>query len=673
MRRTRNFIIWCWMLSLAGSGSFLFNPPSVAAQQKNAQKGAQPKTAAAMKQDPNEVDTVQNEMRPYIDRFVTERGSLNRFYTAELSPTRRDKMQKFLADWLGALTKLDFEGMSEDGQIDFILFKNYVEHEIRQMDLQQKASAETAVFRPFSQTITDLEDNRRKMQPIDPAKTAVVLNDLNKQVAKVRQDIENELRAAGRGNADSGKYKKTVANRAIAEINGLRNNLRTWFTYYNGYDPMFSWWMDSPYRELDKSLQDYTTYLNQRLVGIRADNTIAGANAPGGGIGTGRGGNGGGQPGGGNGAGRNGGGGNGNGGGNGAAQAPARPATSDDDSDIIGNPIGREGLMSELQFEMVPYTPEELIAIANKEFAWCENEMKKASRELGYGDDWKKALEYVKTKYVEPGKQPELIKRLADEAEKFIDDHDLVTVPKSAREDWHMEMMSPERQLVNPFFLGGEFIQVSYPTDTMTQDQKMMSMRGNNPHFSHATVFHELIPGHHLQGWYNSRFKTERGIFSTPFSVEGWALYWEMLLYDMGFDKSPEDRVGALFWRMHRCARIIFSLSFHMEKMTPKECIDFLVDRVGHERDNAAAEVRRSFNGSYGPLYQAGYLLGGMQIYALHKELVDSGKMTNRQFHDAILRENRIPNEMIRAALMKQKLTRDFRTTWKFYGPNPGQ
>ena len=44
---------------------------------------------------------------------------------------------------------------------------------------------------------------------------------------------------------------------------------------------------------------------------------------------------------------------------------------------------------------MIPYTPEELVEIANKEFAWCENEMKKASREMGYGDDWKKALEAV--------------------------------------------------------------------------------------------------------------------------------------------------------------------------------------------------------------------------------------------------------------------------------------
>ncbi|WP_315822441.1 hypothetical protein [Paraflavitalea speifideaquila] len=41
---------------------------------------------------------------------------------------------------------------------------------------------------------------------------------------------------------------------------------------------------------------------------------------------------------------------------------------------------------------MIPYTPEELVEIANKEFAWCDAEMLKASREMGFGDDWKKPL-----------------------------------------------------------------------------------------------------------------------------------------------------------------------------------------------------------------------------------------------------------------------------------------
>jgi uncharacterized protein (DUF885 family) len=348
-------------------------------------------------------------------------------------------------------------------------------------------------------------------------------------------------------------------------------------------------------------------------------------------------------------------------------------ARAGDSSDIIGDPIGREGLMVELAAEMIPYTPEDLIAIGWKELDWCENEMKKASRELGFGDDWHKALEYVKDKYVEPGKQPDMIRDLANEAIEYVEKNDLVTVPPLARESWRMEMMSPERQLVNPFFLGGETIQVSYPTNTMAHEQKMMSMRGNNPHFSRATVHHELIPGHHLQGFMTARYKPYRSLFGTPFWTEGWSLYWELLLYDMKFPKTPEDRIGFLFWRSHRCARIIFSLSFHLGKMTPQECIDLLVNRVGHEVDNATAEVRRSFAGSYSPLYQAGYLLGGLQIYSLHKELVDSGKMTNRAFHDSILKENRMPIEMVRALLTKQKLARDYAANWKFYGPIPDQ
>ena len=42
--------------------------------------------------------------------------------------------------------------------------------------------------------------------------------------------------------------------------------------------------------------------------------------------------------------------------------------------------------------------------------------------------------------------------------------------------------------------------------------------------------------------------------------------------------------------------------------------------------------------------------------------------MTDRAFHDAILKENRIPIEMIRAVLTKQKLGSDFISNWKFKG-----
>jgi len=104
---------------------------------------------------------------------------------------------------------------------------------------------------------------------------------------------------------------------------------------------------------------------------------------------------------------------------------------------------------------------------------------------------------------------------------------------------------------------------------------------------------------------------------------------------------------------------------------SPQQAVDFMVDRVGLERDNAIAEVRRSFEGSYTPLYQAGYLLGALQLRALRKELVDSKQITNKAFHDEILRLGSMQIELIRLSLMRQKLIRDMSIDWKFYGELP--
>ena len=428
-------------------------------------------------------------------------------------------------------------------------------------------------------------------------------------MAATLDELARDISALHRTIDSSAKPKRTVAARAARTIQQLRVTLRNWYNFHAGYDPQFTWWNQQPYKKADDALDAYNKYILDKLVGMRPD----------------------------------------------------------DKTTIIGDPIGRGALIEELKFEMIPYTPEELVEIANKEFEWCIAEFKKASREMGFGDDYMKAIEAVKRKYVEPGRQPALIRDQAREAIEYVKKNDLVTVPRVAEESWRMEMMSPERQLVAPFFLGGETILVAYPTDTMTHEQKMMSLRGNNPHFARAVTHHELIPGHHLQQFMNRRYRPYRSVFRTPFWTEGWALYWEFILWDRGFVKTPEDKIGALFWRSHRAARILFSLNFHLGNWTPEQCVDLLVNKVGHERDNALAEVRRSFSGDYGPLYQLAYMMGGLQFYTLHRDLVGGKKMADRQFHDAILKEGSIPVEMVRAILTKQKLNKDFRSAWRYY------
>jgi uncharacterized protein (DUF885 family) len=580
-----------------------------------------------------DVDHSASPMRPLMEDFGADSVNLKRFYNLDNSPERRERLRKFYTNWLARLDGLNFDSMEEDGKIDYVVFRRGLEHELALLTLNAKHAEEMKPYLPFEPVILNLELSRQEMQSLEPREAAEKLSQLTRNIESVQKQIEEQLKTTA--TVASSQQRKIASGQALLEINRLRAILRRWHTFYNGYDPMFTWWASADYNKVDRALETYALFLGEKILNLRPPASPGGRSgaAPVNAV---------------------------------RALAAAQPG---DTSDIIGQPVGREELMADLAYEMIPYTPEELIAIANKEFAWCEGEMKRASREMGFGDDWKKALEKVKTQYVEPGKQPQLIRDLALEAQKFVDDHNLVTIPPVDRETWRMQMMTPEAQLVNPFFLGGDMIQVSYPTDNMLYDQKMTTMRGNNIHFARATVFHELIPGHNLQGYMARRFRPYREVFGrSPFVTEGWALYWEMLLWDMKFQKTPEDRVGALFWRMHRCARIIFSLSFHLGRMTPVECVNFLVERVGFERENAIGEVRRSFTGDYGALYQAAYLLGGLQFYSLHKELVDSGKMTNRQFHDAILKENYLPIEMMRADLLHEPITRNYRTRWKFYG-----
>lgn len=412
------------------------------------------------------------------------------------------------------------------------------------------------------------------------------------ELSRIAEAARKARLAAEKGEVNA---SKPVANRAARVTRDLAKALSDWYGFYNEYDPLFGWWCEKPYAQADEELKAFAAALRKHLVGVDPD----------------------------------------------------------DDQAIVGLPVGREALEADLAHEMVPYAIEELIEIAKREYAWCEARMKEASRDLGLGDDWKKALETVKDKHVEPGRQPALVHELAVEAIDFLEEHELVTIPPLCKETWRMEMMSAKAQKSAPFFLGGEAIIVSYPTRGMTHDEKLMSMRGNNRHFARATVQHELVPGHHLQQFMNRRNRPYRQVFGTPFWVEGWALHWEMLLWDLGFAQTPEDRIGMLFWRMHRCARIEFSLGFHLGTMTPEECIRFLVDKVGHEPASAEGEVRRSLSGDYPPLYQLAYMIGGLQFRALHKDLVGSGKMSNREFHDAILRENEMPVEVLRKVLTR--------------------
>lgn len=522
-------------------------------------------------------------MIPFVERMRIDLGEVRQFFDLDSAAMTFDRMDRFYADSQRQLSGLSGLKRDTEEEIDYRLSESYLKYRRKQLEFQRQKVAETDSLLPFANKILDLEIKRRQMEKVDPERAADQLTEIAKDLKVAREAVQKQIEAKRAPSA-------VVADRSAKRLDQLSRTLDFWFRQYDGFHPLFSWWAKKPYEALSASVRDYSKFLKERLAGYR----------------------------------------------------------DGEDAPLIGDPIGREALLVDMEGEMLDKTPEDLLAMADKEFAWCEAEIKKASREMGFRDDWKKAMEKVKTAHVKPGEQDQLVAEQAREAIKFVEDRGLVTIEPLCKETWRVEMLSQETQKTLPFAVYmGQKMGVSYPLSTQDHETKEMSLRGNNEHFTRAITHHELIPGHHLQGYMAERYNSHRRLFSTPFLVEGWALYWEMLLWDQKFPRGPEDRIGMLFWRMHRCARIIVSLKFHLSQMKPQEMIDFLVERVNHERFTATSEVRRFIGGDYSPLYQCAYMIGGLQIRELEKVLVGSKKMTYRQFHDAILHSGPVPIKMI--------------------------
>lgn len=550
----------------------------------------------------------ESDLRVAVDRYLLDKAAIERRYEVPYSPTRDARLRAFYQGWQRRITELDFSTLNPEGKIDYLLLRNRLDYDTAMLQLGERRRAEIAPLLPFFDTLRALQEDRFDRKRIEPRVAATTLDAVARQAGDLTQALHAEARqAAGRTVTRPG-ITPVIAWRAAGQIDALRTMLADWNAFYDGYDPLYSWWAREPFGRLDKTLIAYGDALRQHLAGIRP-----GEKAP-----------------------------------------------------IIGDPVLADGLRADLAYEMIPYNAEELIAIGMKEFEWTENQFRTVARSMGFGDDWKKALEHTKNLAPPPGEKPWVIFEIADYSERFVEKLQAITMPPLAREVWRLAMQTPERQLINPFFTGGEVTRVSYPVDTMIHEDKLMSMRGNTPHFNFATVHHELIPGHHLQAFIADRFNPHRAALQrTPFWREGWALYWELQLWDRQFPRNDPDRIGMLFWRLHRAARIVFSLNYHLGRWTPQQAVDFLVERVGHERANAEGEVRRTTIDA--PLYQVAYLIGGLQFRALYRELVESGRMTAAEFHDAVLLGGYMPVELVRARLTGQPIGRDYRSTWRFY------
>ncbi len=549
-----------------------------------------------------------------VERYWRDERDVGSFYGVGWSEERWSRLERLYDRWEAELAGIDFDALDVQGRIDWLLLANHLRARRNAVELERARLAEMEELLPFRGAINAMEIARWGTPEVDAQEIAGIIT----QIAEEARGVRGRVKRRGESpeppdpESDSLHVSPAAALRAAGAVASLRRTLHR--TVRGGIDhtPGFAWWVSPTLAAAEKELGEYERLLRRDIAQQKGE----------------------------------------------------------DDDPLVGDPIGRRAILADLRTELIDYSPEELIEIAERELAWHRQAMIEAAREMGFGDDWRAAMDEVKTRSVEPGRQDVFVAETAREAIEFLRAGDMVSIPPLVEELWRTEMIPGERQRLFPFaYYGGLHMGVAYPSGEMGHDDKLATLRGNNRHFTRNVVPHELVPGHHLQRFMAARYNPHRRLFSTPFLVEGWALYWEMVFWDRGWAQSPEDRIGILFWGKHRCARIIVSLRFHMGEMTAEEMVEFLVDEVGHERLSATGEVRRYIGEAYSPLYQVAYMIGGLQFRALHEEVVGAGRMSDRAFHDEILTYGSIPVALIRAGMLAdspEAIGRDWDAAWRW-------
>ncbi|MBB2976712.1 uncharacterized protein (DUF885 family) [Microbacterium endophyticum] len=222
----------------------------------------------------------------------------------------------------------------------------------------------------------------------------------------------------------------------------------------------------------------------------------------------------------------------------------------------------------------------------------------------------------------------------------------------------HFDIPAPIRRLecmIAPTNEGG--IYYTGPTDDFSRPGRMWwSVPEGVTEFDAwrelTTVYHEGIPGHHLQiaqAVYNrSELNSWRRLLAgTSGHAEGWALYAERLMESLGYLDDPADRLGMLDGQRMRAARVVLDIGVHLQKPRPdgvgtwdaEFALDFMRRNVNMSDEFIQFEVNRYLGWpGQAPSYKVGQRIweqlrddvaaaegDSFSIKAFHKRALDIG------------------------------------------------
>lgn len=180
-----------------------------------------------------------------------------------------------------------------------------------------------------------------------------------------------------------------------------------------------------------------------------------------------------------------------------------------------------------------------------------------------------------------------------------------------------------------------------------------------------TTVYHEGVPGHHLQiaqAVYNrAQLNSWRRLLGgTSGHAEGWALYAERLMEQLGYLDDPADRLGMLDGQRMRAARVVLDIGVHLEKPRLDEngtwdadyALDFMRGNVNMPDEFVKFEVNRYLGWpGQAPAYKV-----GQRIWEQLRDEVqerEGADFSIKRFHKRALDIGGVGLDTLRAALTR--------------------
>lgn len=329
--------------------------------------------------------------------------------------------------------------------------------------------------------------------------------------------------------------------------------------------------------------------------------------------------------------------------------------------------VGRESYEWLLRStHLLDFDSDELAEYGRSAMAETRERMKEVAARIDPGRTVEEHLDTLKDAH--PPKE-ELRQTYASEmarARDFVREHDLVTIPDD--EELHVIDTPVYARRVLPYAAympAGPFDEkqqghfyVTPVDESQTPEQQERQLRGHSLHTIPIVALHEGYPGHHLQlVRANAVPRLARTLTWNTVYVEGWALYCEEMMKDVGFCPDPMTQLGQLKETLWRSARIVVDTSIQRGTMTLEDGIEFMVREVKLERVNATAEVNRY---ATSPTQPSSYMIGKRAIMDIRRRFeAEAGSAFDlKSFHDRLLDLGSIQPALVEASLGMRELKR---------------